>query len=134
MARATSSLPVPRSPVTSTLAELLAAREICSTSFLIGWLSPTSSPVLPLAARSSRASLSARWSRSAVSTAISSASVLIGFSRKLIAPRRVAFTAVSMVACPLIMMTGTSVFAARSCDNKVMPSPSGSCTSKRHRS
>ncbi len=34
IARATSSLPVPRSPVTSTLAALLAARPICSTRLL----------------------------------------------------------------------------------------------------
>ncbi len=39
---------------------------------------------------------------------MSSASVLSGFSRKLSAPTRTARTAVSMVACPLIMMTGVS--------------------------
>jgi len=60
--------------------------------------------------------------------------VLIGFSRKLSAPSRVARTAVSMVACPLIMTTGVSFFAVRKVWRSVRPSPSGSCTSKRHRS
>ena len=113
MARATSSLPVPRSPVTSTLAALLAARPICSTSFLMAGLSPTSSPVAPAARRRSRASASARVRRKAVSTAMSRASVLSGFSRKFRAPTRTARTAVSMVACPLIMMTGVSALALR---------------------
>ena len=40
--------------------------------------------------------------------------MLSGFSRKSIAPRRVACTAASIVAWPLIMMTGTSFSAARS--------------------
>jgi hypothetical protein len=41
MARATSSLPVPRSPVMSTVALDLAARAICSRSLRIGALSPS---------------------------------------------------------------------------------------------
>ena len=134
IARATSSLPVPRSPVTSTFALLFAARAICSSSRLIAPLSPTKSPVVPAAFRNARASASARSKRSAVSTVMRSASVLSGFSRKLSAPSRVARTAVSIVACPLIMMTGTSTFAARRRCSKSTPSPSGSCTSKRHKS
>ena len=60
--------------------------------------------------------------------------MLSGFSMKLSAPRRVARTAVSMVACPLIMRTGVSSFAVRTCWRSEMPSPSGRVTSKRHRS
>ncbi len=99
----------------------------------MGALSPTSSPK-PACARSSLASVSARSRRSAVSTLMRSASVLSGFSRKLIAPRRVACTATSMVACPLIMMTGVSTLAARIVLSSSRPSPSGSDTSSRHRS
>ncbi len=58
---------------------------------------------------------------------MSSASVLSGFSRKLSAPRRVARTAASMVAWPLIMMTGVSLLAARMpLRESSTPSPSGS--------
>ena len=71
------------------------------------------SPVVPVAARNARASASARSSRSAVSTVMRRASVLSGFSRKWMAPSFVARTAVSMVACPLIITTGVSSLAAR---------------------
>ena len=46
IARATSSLPVPVSPVMSTLAALGATRTMSSCTFLSGWLSPTNPAVV----------------------------------------------------------------------------------------
>ena len=57
---------------------------------------------------------------------LSSRDIVIGFSRKSVAPIRVASTAVSMVACPLIMITGMS---SKPCEahslSSVTPSVSG---------
>jgi hypothetical protein len=61
----------------------------------------------------------------------SSRSVDNGFSRKSMAPNRVARTAASIVAWPLIMITGVSLFALRSRSNRLTPSPSGSATSNK---
>ena len=70
---------------------------------------------MPLAARSSRASASARCE---AERRLDGDEERVGVERLLeevSAPRRVACTAVSIVAWPLIMMTGTSFFAARIC-------------------
>ncbi len=81
MARATSSLPVPFSPVTSTRPSEGAARRTRSKSFSIAGLEPSIS-ARPAWARSSAFS-SARWEiRSALRTAARSFSFsVMGFSR-----------------------------------------------------
>jgi hypothetical protein len=68
-------------------------------------------------------------------TAFSNFCSAIGFSRKLRAPMRVASTAVSMVACPDIMMTGMVSRPSR-CHSlsRVTPSVSGIQISSRTRS
>ena len=53
----------------------------------------------------------------------------MGFSRKSRAPSCVAFTAVSMVPCPDIMMTGSSGLSSISRARAVSPSMSGIFTS-----
>ncbi len=131
MARATSSLPVPRSPVMKTVAVAFAARPICSRRSTMERLSPMSSPTWPACLRRALASASARTRRMMLSSTRSRRSVERGFSRKSLAPRRVARTAASMVAWPLIMTTGRSLPAVRMRWSRPTPSPSGSETSKR---
>ena len=64
---------------------------------------------LPTRCRSSRFSSSRRFSLSTLSTVSSSLSVESGFSRKSTAPSRVARTAISMLACPEIITTGSEM-------------------------
>ena len=97
MARATSSLPLPFSPWTSTRPVVGAAVAICSRRPRIAALSPMISVRCPRVSRSavfSRARRACSSARAAVTSVFSSAS---GFSMKSQAPRRVALTAVSIV-------------------------------------
>jgi hypothetical protein len=79
-ARATSSLPVPDSPVMSTVASLSATRLIIATVSLMASLSPAI-PSIAIAAFAVRSRFSSRWSsRCSIArpTAISSASTFTG--------------------------------------------------------
>ena len=114
MARATSSLPVPRSPVTSTLAVALrGARDLLAQDRHRAALADELAELPRLPCGAPRLSASARTRRSVFSTTSSSRSVESGFSRKSSAPSRVARTAASIVAWPLIMTTGMSLPLAR---------------------
>ena len=133
MARATNSLPVPVSPRMQTRVSLAATRSICSNNFFIAGPEPTSS-CLPRRCRNSRFSSSSRESRSALSTVTKSLSVESGFSRKSSAPSLVAFTAISMFACPEMSTIGVfspAFFKSSSSSRPLFP---GITTSERIRS
>ena len=117
IAVATSSLPTPLSPVISTLARLGATCPTSSIRAIIFWLLPMIFPYLVLALISA----SSLFSRSC-----SSYSLLVlrdlrttrirrsrstGLVKKSTAPSRMATTAVSMVPCPVRMMTGRRGYA-----------------------
>src|ERR1017187_9881527 len=127
-ARAMSSLRVPVSPRMQTGVSLAATRSTCAmTSFM-------RSPVytiscLPTRWRRSRFSSSRRFSLRTLSTVSSSLSVESGFSRKSSAPRRVARTAISILACPLIITTGSAMPSERMSSSSAMPSLPGMTTS-----
>ena len=108
IAEATSSFPVPDSPSISTRASLGATRPIISRTVRIAGLSPTRSPARPRSARRAVRSRRACRSSTALLRASSTPSGVRGFSRKLTAPRRVAFTASASPARPDIMTTGRS--------------------------
>ena len=128
-ARATSSLPVPFSPVTSTRASLAALLATVSRSRRITGLSPRISPVAPRAARRPAFSSRRRCRSSALAMDTSSRPGCSGFSMKSSAPRRTASSAVWMVPWPLIMMTGGWSPASASSASRARPSASGSWTS-----
>ncbi len=131
-ARLISSLPVPLSPSSSTVASVPAAR--CSAS--IASLSDGSSP-------STRGSPKRRWYSSfsstssvatrRVSTARSSSSsrcsVSTGLVRKSAAPSFMAFTASSTVPKAVITTTGVSASASRAACSTSRPLPAGSLRS-----
>ena len=72
--------------------------------------------------------------RSAFSTVSNSLSVEIGFSRKSMAPSRVAFTAISMCAWPDIITTGAATPWVFKSSSRERPSLPGITTSERMRS
>jgi hypothetical protein len=113
MAAATSSLPVPDSPVISTRASVGATRSISSRTASIAALRPPSrsSPPAPRAARGSARAPGAAPAPSAASAARPRG--VSGFSMKWKAPSLVARTASESVARPLIMTTGSSGAASR---------------------
>ena len=84
---------------------------------------------LPTRWRSSRFSSSRRFSLRTLSTVSSSLSVESGFSRKSIAPSRVARTAISILACPEIITTGSEMPSARRSSSSARPSLPGITTS-----
>ncbi len=125
MARATSSLPVPDSPVISTVALVGAARATAS------WTSPRAGeePIIRLlpsvdilrvrfSSRSRRCSMALRRTSSTRSRSS-------GFSMKSNAPSRVASTAVAIVPCPEIITTGRSGSLSRSLPSTSRPSMRG---------
>ena len=79
MARATSSLPVPLSPVISTVAGVGAARSMVSRSRRIAAASPISSSG---SWRRTRFSLARRWLSTALRSDTSTRSRSSGFSKK----------------------------------------------------
>ena len=105
-ARATSSLPVPFSPESSTRAAEGPASPICSTSRRSAGEPPTSGVAHD--ARSRWFSDSSARAEVALRSTTSRRSSDSGFSRKSYAPRRVACTAVSTFAWPLIITTDVS--------------------------
>ena len=107
-ARATSSLPVPLSPVTSTLASVGATRAISSWTSRIAALSPSSSPSRAVATcRRSRVSSSVnRRCRTARSSATATASRSIGLARKSYAPERIAPIAAGRLPNAVSTITG----------------------------
>src|SRR5436189_6056519 len=133
MARATSSLPVPVSPRMQTRVSLAATRSICSSNFFIAGPEPTSS-CFPRRCRNSRFSSSSRESRKAFSTVTKSLSVESGFSKKSSAPSFVAFTAISIFACPETMPMGVFSPAFFKSSSSSMPLFPGITTSERIRS
>ncbi len=106
-ARATRSLPVPVSPVTSTSASVGPTRATSERTCSIAGLLPTRWPGWASARWSrSRSSVSAE-SRSALRTAVSSRSGDGGFSTKSVAPSRSASTASPAEASPESTTTGS---------------------------
>ena len=112
---------------------LAATRSICAITRRI--VSPVHTSVcLPTRVRRSRFSASSRVSFSALSTVTSSFSVVSGFSRKSSAPSRVARTAISICACPLIITTGVATPAFFRSSSSASPSRFGITTSLRIKS
>ena len=108
MARATSSLPVPFSPVISTRPDDGAVLASLSTIARIAALLPIIECSASARAFHRAFSRARRPNSSAFLTTISSLSPVSGFSMKSWAPRLVACTAVSSVALPDIITTITS--------------------------
>src|SRR6267378_178642 len=92
IALATSSLPVPDSPVMSTRASVGATRAIICRTVSIALLLPTICPPNPNSARNARATRRVCRSSNADDTARRTPSGVSGFSRKLNAPSFVALT------------------------------------------
>ena len=122
MADATSSLPVPDSPVISTRASVGATRAIRARSSSIAGLTPTSGSACPSASCRRRFSASVRDSSSAARRVVSTPSGVSGFSRNWNAPSLVARTASVRFALPLIMTTGRSGALRLSCSSVCRPS------------
>src|SRR6266545_4683142 len=132
IADATSSLPVPDSPVISTRASVGAIRAISARSRSIASLTPTSGSLWPSASCSRRFSAMARDSSTAARSVVSTPSGVSGFSRNWSAPSLVARTASARLALPLIITTGTSGAIRLSCSS--VASPSGPPGMERSRS
>ncbi len=121
-ARATSSLPVPFSPVISRRAGVGATFSIRSITCWMAKDDPT------ISWRCSTAALRARTSRSSTTCcraflSVSSTRWLSsGFSRKSCAPSCVASTAVAIVPCPEIITTSACASVSRSRLNTASPS------------
>ncbi len=127
--RATSSLPVPFSPMIRTRAFVGATRFTVSRMESISGCSPIISVFSPTRLSSwtfRRASSACARPLRIVS---SSRSMSIGFSRKSNAPSFVASTAVPMVPCPEMMMTGSAGCCSLSDPSTSSPSMPGILTS-----
>ncbi len=105
MARATSSLPVPLSPVIRTVAGVGAAFSIISRSRRTAGAVPM---ICSGSGRRVRFSVCRRKASMAFRSERRTRSRCSGFSKKSKAPRRVASTAVATSAWPLIISTGMS--------------------------
>ena len=110
--RATSSLPAPLSPSSSTVALVGAARLIASQIRRSAALSPTIWCRASTARFSDRFSSRRRSLSSAFLTVTRMRSLPSGFSMKSIAPRLVALATASFVACPEMTTTGSDSRAA----------------------
>ena len=116
-----------------TRVSLAATRSTCASNLRI--FSPVNTRAdAPSCCRSCRFSCFSRSIFKAFCTVSRSLSVERGFSRKSSAPRRVAFTAISMCACPDIITTGAVTPAALICSSSVSPSICGITTSEKIRS
>ncbi len=132
MARATSSLPVPDSPDTSTVASVPATLRTCSSTRCMGserptspwgsWSRSRSSSSASARPRSARAPRRSRAISIAFSTRARSTSGEKGFSMKSMAPRAMASTAVAMVPWAEITTTVASGSSPRSVRTTSMPS------------
>ena len=100
MCAASSSLPVPDSPISSTRASERAAMVACSTARCQAGLEPIIFGAPPTSSRSRSFSCRRVACSRAFFTASSTRSRLSGFSRKSKAPARVASTASAMVPWP----------------------------------
>ena len=128
--RASAPLPVPLSPVISTLAIERDARRATSSTFCIAGLAATSAPrSSPSSRRSRTISRRIRRSRSARSTASSSAGSLNGLVTKSHAPARTACTASSMLPNAVIMRTSWPGLRSSSSARRSVPRSSGISTS-----
>src|SRR5215470_13084099 len=110
MARAARSLPVPLSPVISTLLSTLAARGRILSSSCVASLTPTMAPRARLRVASARSTCTSRRSEArsrALLARCRISSIWKGFVTKSKAPRFIASTATSMV--PNAVITITSV-------------------------
>ena len=128
---ASSSLPVPDSPISSTRASERAAMVACSTARSQAGLEPIILGVPPTSSRSRSFSCRRLDCSRAFFTASSTRSRPSGFSRKSKAPARVASTASAMVPWPEIMMAGDAAPFCRTALSRSMPLPSGSLISSR---
>ena len=128
MARATTSLPVPLSPVMTTLAFEEATRRTRSKTFRMAGPEPITSVPGASAARRRRSTWTSR-SVSFFSSARSSTSrrrgTSSGFSMKSYAPSLIACTAVWMVPRPVRRTTAESGSSARSARRRKSPSMLG---------
>ena len=122
IAEATSSLPVPDSPVISTRASVGATRAIRARTSSMAGLTPTSGSAWPSASCRRRFSASVRDSSSAARSVVSRPSGVSGFSRNWKAPSLVARTASVRFALPLIITTGRSGTVRLSCSSVWSPS------------
>ena len=112
IAFATSSFPEPFSPEMRTRTSVGATRSTIESTSRIFGLQPRITSFPSTASRIRWYSVSNRCCSAAFRTAMTSLSLSSGLGRKSYAPRRVASTAVSIVPCPEIMITGRS---GRSC-------------------
>ena len=131
MARATSSLPLPFSPVISTRASVGATRSMTARMFLIAVEVPNMRSLPLRRSRMMRFSLTNCFFSVALRTSKSKRWRSGGFSTKSNAPRFVASTAVSIVPCPLIIMIGTSGLTSFSLSSVSSPSMPGILTSSK---
>ncbi len=137
MARATSSLPVPFSPVMRTRPLVGAVFDSLSKTGCIALELPSiAKPARPVPTLACSSAFSRRsWAMLRAFLIVrSSFSVLSGFSMKSCAPSLVAVTAVSMLALPLIMSTTTCGWVLRTSARTCKPSISGIMTSSSTRS
>ncbi len=131
IARAISSLPVPFSPRMRMAASAPATRSTRSRTAAMAEESPMSASSSCQKRFSSSFSRWRRSSWSALRRVRSRRSSPTGFSTKSSAPRRVALTAVSRDACPLIRITGIWGAFSRAAARNWSPSISGMTTSER---
>ena len=124
--RATSSLPVPFSPNTSTRPLVGAAIATCSRNWTIASLSPTMVRRRSTRARRSRFSASRVRCRMALRTTRTVFSSESGFSTKSYAPILIARTADSMLPWPEITITWASTCRSRRRVSVASPSIPGS--------
>ena len=125
IAEATSSLPVPDSPVISTRDSVGATRAINARSSSIATLVPMSGSSWPSCSCSRLFSASVRPTASALRNATSTPSGVSGFSRNWNAPSLVARTASERLALPLIITTGMCGARLRICSSVASPSGPG---------
>ncbi len=124
MVRATSSLPVPLSPVISTDAVLGATISISRKTSCMRLDGPTSEPKTPISRNLRRLASSSRSvprRREAFCRMLRSRVGLTGFSMKSKAPRFMAVTAASTLPCAVSRMTATCCGWAAICSSNCMP-------------
>ena len=139
-ARATSSLPVPVSPVTSTPSGACAKRPMARNSACIAGVSPTSPSVAAICAAGTASAAPvatprrARTGASACSASATAASRSNGLERNSCAPPRKAPAVLAISVYALITITGSCGCRALSASNSTRPSSPGIRTSVNSRS
>ena len=132
MCAASSSLPVPDSPASSTRASDRATWVACSMTWRNAGLEPIMRGPSPTSSRSRAFSCCRAACSSAFFNTSRRRSRPRGFSRKSKAPARVAATASAIVAWPEIMITGAR--PSETSGSRSRPLASGSRTSSRYAS